>query len=99
MVLHTRGLPDPEALELQRRCRLLWETAPIVAALRLSPMDGGLEHAYPAWQFGPDGAPLPHVAEVLAAAREAGLDETQLSTFLDRRAGVGGPRGDPAQPV
>ena len=43
VVLHTRGLPEPEALELQRRCRLLWETAPVVAPLRLSPMDGGLE--------------------------------------------------------
>jgi hypothetical protein len=32
------------------------------------------------------------VGRVLVAAREAGLDNSELSAFLDRRAGVGGPR-------
>lgn len=73
---------DPAGIEARRRAGELFAV----------PVDGGLEHVYPAWQFGPDGAPLPQVAEVLAVARDRGLDETQLSTFLERRAGVGGPR-------
>jgi hypothetical protein len=56
------------------------------------PTEGGRDHLYPAWQFDPDGNPLPWVAGLLSAAREAGLDAVSLDTFLNRRVGTGGPR-------
>jgi hypothetical protein len=50
------------------------------------------EWLYPAWQFGPDGQPLPVVARLVRAAREAGVAEEQLAELLERRAGVVGER-------
>jgi len=73
---------DPARIEARRRAGELFAV----------PRDGGLEHVYPAWQFGPDGEPLPAVEHLLSAAREAGMDNSALNAFLDRRAGVGGPR-------
>jgi hypothetical protein len=73
---------DPARIEARRRAGELFAV----------PTAGGFDHVYPAWQFSPDGEPLPAVGRVLVAAREAGLDNSELSAFLDRRAGVGGPR-------
>lgn len=54
---------------------------------------GSVEWRFPAWQFGPDGKPLPAVQRVLRAARDAGLDPEQLEELLGRRVGVvGAPR-------
>jgi hypothetical protein len=71
---------DPARIDARRRAGELF------AVLR------GFEHVYPSWQFGPDGEPLPAVERLLTAAREAGMDNAALNAFLDRRAGVGGPR-------
>jgi hypothetical protein len=71
---------DPARIEARRRAGELF-------AVRK-----GFEHVYPSWQFGPDGEPLPAVERLLATAREAGMDGSQLNSFLNRRAGVGGPR-------
>jgi len=50
---------------------------------------------YPAWQFA-DGRPRPVVRRIVAAAREAGLDERELYDVLCRPLGLGarpaGPR-------
>jgi hypothetical protein len=73
---------DPARIEARRRAGELFGV----------PREGGLEHVYPAWQFGPDGEPLPAVEHLLSAAREAGMDNSALNAFLDRRAGFGGPR-------
>jgi hypothetical protein len=73
---------DPAAIEARRRAGELFAV----------PTDGGLDHVYPTWQFGTDGQPLPAVEHLLAAARSAGMDNTALDSFLNRRAGVGGPR-------
>ena len=73
---------DPARIEARRRARELFAV----------PTAGGLDHLFPAWQFGPDGEPLSSVEPLLAAAREAGMDDSQLYAFLNRRAGVGGPR-------
>jgi hypothetical protein len=73
---------DPARIEARRRAGELFAV----------PTDGGFDHLFPAWQFGPNGEPLPALERVLAAAREAGLDSTELNAFLARRVGVGGPR-------
>ena len=71
---------DPARIEARRR------------AGELFAVPRGFEHVYPAWQFGPDGEPIPAVERLLTAAREARMDDNQLNSFLNRRAGVGGPR-------
>jgi hypothetical protein len=73
---------DPARIEARRRAGELFAV----------PTDGGLEYVYPAWQFGTDGEPLPALEPLLAAARDAGMEGYQLNAFLNRRAGVGGPR-------
>ena len=73
---------DPAAIDARRRAGELFAV----------PIHGGFDHVYPAWQFGPDGQPLPAVEHLLAAARSADMDNTALDSFLNRRAGVGGPR-------
>ena len=73
---------DPARIEARRRAGELFGV----------PTDGGFDYIYPAWQFGPDGEPIRAVEQLLAAAREAGMDDSQLNAFLNRRAGVGGPR-------
>ncbi len=54
-------------------------------------LPGSQEHLYPAWQF--DGAaPRASVPRIVAAAREAGLDDVRLYEVLTSRAGLGGTR-------
>ena len=48
---------------------------------------GSMEWRYPAWQF--DGrAPRPSIARVVAAARDAGLDEARLYDLLTTPLGL-----------
>ena len=54
------------------------------------PEDGSGEYVYPAWQFDEDGRPLPEIARVVRAAREAGLRDRQLADLLHRRDGMTG---------
>lgn len=54
------------------------------------PRAGGLDYAYPSWQFDPDGRPLPGIPRIVQAARQAGLDERSLYEFLLRRDGMTG---------
>jgi hypothetical protein len=52
---------------------------------------GSTEWLYPGWQF--DGSePRPVVPRIVRAAREAGVDETQLYTILTAPLGLGGDR-------
>jgi hypothetical protein len=51
---------------------------------------GGQDYLYPAWQFTPDGRPLPVVRRLVAAGREAGLTDERLYTVLTSRAGISG---------
>ena len=51
---------------------------------------GSQEYRFPAWQFGPELKLRPSVERVLAAAREAGIDEPALEELLNRRVGVVG---------
>jgi hypothetical protein len=52
---------------------------------------GSSEWLYPAWQFD-GGAPRRSVRRVVAAAREAGLDDARLYDVLTMRLGLGGSR-------
>ena len=54
--------------------------------------EGSTEWRYPAWQFS-GGRPRPVVARILAAAREAKLDERRLYDVLTLPLGLG-VRGD-----
>lgn len=51
---------------------------------------GGQDYLYPAWQFAPDGKPLPVVQRLVAAGRSAGLTDERLYTVLTSRAGISG---------
>ena len=51
---------------------------------------GRQDYLYPAWQFAPDGKPLPVLPRVVAAGREAGLSDERLYTVLTSRAGISG---------
>ncbi len=51
---------------------------------------GGQDYLYPAWQFTPDGKPLPVVPRLVAAGRAAGLSDERLYTVLTSRAGISG---------
>ncbi len=51
---------------------------------------GGQDYLYPAWQFGPEGKPLPIVARLVAAARANGLSDDRLYEVLTSRAGLSG---------
>jgi hypothetical protein len=53
---------------------------------------GTSEWRYPAWQF-VNGKPLPGVARVVNAAREAGLDDRRLYDVMTAPLGLG--RGEP----
>ena len=57
--------------------------------------EGSTEWRYPAWQF-TGGEPRPVVRRILAAAREAKLDERRLYDVLTAPLGLGA-RGDGAQ--
>jgi trehalose-phosphatase len=43
LVLHTRGMPADEAVELEHACARLWRTWRFSAGLRLTSCDGGIE--------------------------------------------------------
>jgi len=51
---------------------------------------GGHDYLYPAWQFAPDGKPLPIVSRLVAAGREAGLSDDRLYAVLTSRTGISG---------
>jgi hypothetical protein len=50
---------------------------------------GGQDYLYPAWQFAPDGKPLPVVQRLVAAGRGAGMSDERLYEVLVSRAGLG----------
>ena len=51
---------------------------------------GGYDFLYPAWQFGPDGRPLPVVERLVHAGRGAGLSDERLYEVLTSRTGISG---------
>lgn len=51
---------------------------------------GRQDHLYPAWQFGPDGRPLPAIERIVQAARGAGLTDERLYEVLTSRVGISG---------
>lgn len=51
---------------------------------------GGWDFLYPAWQFAPDGSPLPVIERLVAAGREAGMTDERLYEVLAARTGIGG---------
>jgi nucleotide-binding universal stress UspA family protein len=51
---------------------------------------GSQEYLFPAWQFDADWRPLPVVARLVAAAREAGIGDERLLELLGARVGIGG---------
>jgi len=51
---------------------------------------GGQDYLYPAWQFAPDGRPLPLVSRLIAAGRAAGMSDDRLYEVLASRSGISG---------
>ena len=51
---------------------------------------GGWDFLYPAWQFAPDGSPLPVIPRLVAAGREAGMTDERLYEVLAARTGISG---------
>lgn len=51
---------------------------------------GGWDFLYPAWQFAPDGTPLPVIERIVAAGRGAGLSDERLYEVLAARTGISG---------
>ncbi|HET7045603.1 MAG TPA: hypothetical protein VFI37_12200 [Gaiellaceae bacterium] len=51
---------------------------------------GGNEYLFPAWQFDAEWRPLPVIARLTAAAREAGLSDERLHELMNARVGIGG---------
>jgi hypothetical protein len=51
---------------------------------------GGQDFLYPAWQFAPDGKPLPVIQRLVRAARSAGLSDERLYEVLAARTGISG---------
>jgi hypothetical protein len=51
---------------------------------------GGQDYLYPAWQFAPDGKPLPVMKRLTTAARGAGLSDERLYELLSARTGISG---------
>ena len=50
----------------------------------------GQDYLYPAWQFAPDGQPLPIVSRLVATGRGRGLSDERLYTVLTSRTGISG---------
>jgi hypothetical protein len=69
---------EPRALDARRRA----------GELLAVPDESRTDFLYPVWQLGPDGRPLPAVARVVRAAREAGLHDAELVDLLERRDGM-----------
>jgi hypothetical protein len=74
---------EPRVLDLRRRS----------GELLAVPTSDGTDFLYPAWQFDAAGRPFPGVARVVAAGREAGLDDRELHDLLLRRDGMTGGGG------
>lgn len=72
---------SPASIDVMRRA------GELIAVRR----EGSLDWLYPAWQF-EDWEPRPGIARVVAAAREAGLDENRLYEILTTPLGLSGPR-------
>jgi hypothetical protein len=51
---------------------------------------GGQDYLYPAWQFDPEGKPLPVVGRLLEAARANGISDDRLYEVLTSRSGLSG---------
>lgn len=51
---------------------------------------GGQDYLYPAWQFAPDGKPLPVIRRLVQAARGAGHSDERLYELLAARTGISG---------
>jgi hypothetical protein len=51
---------------------------------------GGQDYLYPAWQFTPDGKPLPVMKRLVLAARGAGMSDERLYEVLSARTGISG---------
>ena len=51
---------------------------------------GGQDYLYPAWQFTPEGKPLPVISRLVAAGRGKGLSDERLYSVLTSRAGISG---------
>jgi hypothetical protein len=51
---------------------------------------GRNDYLYPAWQFAPDGKPLPVVADLVKAGRGAGMTDERLYEVLTSRTGISG---------
>ena len=51
---------------------------------------GGQDYLYPAWQFSPDGRPLPIVSRLVATGRGKGMSDDRLYRVLTSRAGISG---------
>ncbi len=51
---------------------------------------GGYDFLYPAWQFRPNGRPLPVIERLVGAARGAGLSDERLYEVLAARTGISG---------
>ena len=51
---------------------------------------GGQDYLYPAWQFAPDGKPLPVMERLVLAARGAGMSDERLYEVLSARTGISG---------
>jgi hypothetical protein len=49
---------------------------------------GGQDYLYPAWQFAPDGRPLPVIQRLVQTARGAGMSDERLYEVLAGRAGI-----------
>ena len=51
---------------------------------------GANDYLYPSWQFDAEWRPLPLIARLTAAAREAGLSDERLYELMNARVGIGG---------
>lgn len=51
---------------------------------------GGHDYLYPAWQFAPDGRPLPVIPELVRAGRGRGMSDERLYEVLASRTGISG---------
>ena len=54
------------------------------------PPAGGQDYLYPAWQFAPDGKPLPVITRLVHAGRDAGISDDRLYEVLAARTGISG---------
>ena len=78
--LGTRLARDPGMLDRMR------------AAGRLLGVRRGGDYAFPAWQFGADGNPIPGLDRVISTARGAGIGDERLGQLLELRVGLSSDR-------